>query len=93
MIGYTLAMKTAISIPDDLFREVEACSRRLKLSRSRLFATAAREYLARHGKADDATDAWNLAIAQAGQPGDEPAALALRRRSKDVIRVAMPKHR
>jgi hypothetical protein len=28
-------MKPAISIPDDLYREVEACSRRLKVSRSR----------------------------------------------------------
>ena len=86
-------MKTAISIPDDLFREVEACSRRLKLSRSRLFASAAREYLARQGAANDATKVWNLAIAQAGQPGDEPAALALRRRSKAVIKATMPKHR
>src|SRR5438445_6787420 len=87
MTGYTIGMKTAISIPDDLFREVEACSRRLKVSRSRLFASAAREYLARHGAADDATEAWNLAIAQAGQPGDDPAGLVLRRRSKAVIEV------
>ena len=86
-------MKTAISIPDDLFREVEACSHRLKLSRSRLFAIAAREYLARHGAADDATDAWNRAIARAGQPGDEPGAIALRRRSKAVIKATMPKSR
>jgi hypothetical protein len=85
-------VKTAILIPDDLFREVGAGSRRLKLSRSRLFATAARKYLGQHGEADDATDAWNLAIAQAG-PGDEPAAFAWRRRSKDVIRATMPKHR
>jgi len=79
-------MKTAISIPDDLFREVEACSRRLKLSRSRLFATAAREFLARHAPAD-ATAAWNRAIAQAGQPGEEPVAAALRRRTRAVIRA------
>ena len=92
MTGYTAGMKTAISIPDELFREVEACSRRLKLSRSRLFATAAREYLARHGAAS-ATDAWNEAIAAAGQPGDDPAALAVRRRSKAVIRATRPKHR
>jgi predicted transcriptional regulator len=86
-------MKTAISIPDDLFREVEACSRRLKVSRSRFFASAAREYLARHGASDDATDAWNLAIAQAGQPGDDRAARAVQRRSKAVIKATLPQRR
>ena len=81
-------MKTAISIPDDLFREVEACSRRLKLSRSRLFAAAAREFLARHGVPADATAAWNLAIRRAGQPGDDHAAKALRKRARAVIRAS-----
>jgi metal-responsive CopG/Arc/MetJ family transcriptional regulator len=80
-------MKTAISIPADLFQEVEACTRRLKMSRSRLFADAAREYLARHRDTVDATRAWNDAIAAAGQPGDTPAAAALRRRSRAVIRA------
>lgn len=84
-------MKTAISIPDDLFRDVEACSRRLKVSRSRLFATAAREYLARHGTAADATAAWNQVITEAGQPGEDPSAVAVRKRSKAVIRATMPR--
>jgi predicted transcriptional regulator len=84
-------MKTAISIPDDLFREVEACSRRLKVSRSRLLAIAAREYLARHSTAANATSAWNRAIAEAGQPGDEPAAVAFSKRSKAVIRASAPR--
>jgi metal-responsive CopG/Arc/MetJ family transcriptional regulator len=86
-------MKTAISIPDDLYRQVDACSRRLKVSRSRFFATAAREYLARHGAPVDATEAWNRVILAAGQPGDEPGAVALRRRSKAVIRSTPPKRR
>lgn len=91
MTGYTLVMKTAISIPDELFREVEACSRRLKLSRSRLFATAVREYLARQGTGRSPTDAWNEAIAAAGQPGEEAAALAVRRRNKALIRATLSK--
>ena len=91
MTSYTERMKTAISIPDDLFRQVAACSRRLKLSRSRLFATAAREYLARHGGDTNPTEAWNEAIAAAGQPGEDPAALAARRRSKAVIREMLSK--
>ena len=93
MTGYTVPVKTAISIPDDLFREVDACSRRLRVSRSRLFATAAREYLARNGSGTKATDAWNAAIAAAGQPGDDPAARAVRTRSRAVIRATTPKRR
>jgi metal-responsive CopG/Arc/MetJ family transcriptional regulator len=58
MTGYTV-MKTASWIPDDPFREIDACSRRLEVSRSRLFATVAREYLARHGTSADATTARN----------------------------------
>ena len=93
MTGYTVRVKTAISIPDDLFREVDACSRRLHVSRSRLFATAAREYLARNGSGTNATEAWNAAIAAAGQPGDDPAARAVRKRSQAVIRATVPKRR
>ena len=82
-------MKIVISIPDDLFREVAACSRRLKLSRSRLFATAAREYLARHGAGSNATDAWNEAIAAAGQPSEDAVVLAVRGRSQAAIRATL----
>jgi predicted transcriptional regulator len=86
-------MKTAISIPDDLFHEVEACTRRLKVSRSRLFTDAAREYLARRRGLVDATQAWNDAIAAGGQPGAEPGAKALRRRGTAAIRAALKKRR
>lgn len=86
-------MKTAISIPDDLFREVEACTRRLRVSRSRLFTDAAREYIARRRAPSDATEAWNKAIAAAGQPGDEPGATALRKHGKTVLRRALKNHR
>jgi metal-responsive CopG/Arc/MetJ family transcriptional regulator len=42
-------MKTAISIPDDVFAEAEKLARRLKKSRSELYSRALREYVARHG--------------------------------------------
>jgi predicted transcriptional regulator len=86
-------MKTAISIPTDLFREMEACSRQLKLSRSALFALAVREYLARRRLPPDATAAWNDAIEKGGQPGDQPAARAARRRSKAAIRATVGRRR
>lgn len=41
-------MKTAISIPDRLFASADTLARRLGLSRSRLYATALAEYLAKH---------------------------------------------
>ena len=79
-------MKTAISLPEDLFREIDDRARQLRLSRSGLIAAAAREFLARHAPFNDATEAWNRAVARAGQPGEEPSAVAFRRRSKSVIR-------
>lgn len=40
-------MKTAISLPEDLFRLAEAAARKLKMSRSQLYATALAEFLDR----------------------------------------------
>ena len=41
-------MKTAVSLPDDLFEQAERLARRLRKSRSRLYAEAVREYVTRH---------------------------------------------
>jgi len=49
-------MKTAISIPDDLFADAEELARELKKSRSRLYGDAVREYVARHS-AESITEA------------------------------------
>ena len=86
-------MKTAISIPDELFHQIDLCSRRLRVSRSRLLADAARQYLAQQRAPLDATAAWNKAIDKAGQPGDDPAAVALRRRSRLALGAARAKRR
>jgi hypothetical protein len=45
--GYTENMKTAVSVPDDLFRLAEVAARRLRVSRSQLYATAVSEFLSR----------------------------------------------
>lgn len=44
--GYTPRMKTAISVPDDVFDEAERAAKRLGLSRSELFTRAVRAFLA-----------------------------------------------
>lgn len=41
-------MKTAISVPDQIFRAAEQHARRARKSRSQLYADALAEYLARH---------------------------------------------
>lgn len=45
-IGYTLGMKTAISIPDPLFQAAEMLAQRQHLSRSALYAKALQSYVA-----------------------------------------------
>jgi metal-responsive CopG/Arc/MetJ family transcriptional regulator len=64
-------MKTAISIPDDLYAEAECLARRLNRSRSRLYADAVREYLARHDP-DAVTEALNR-VCDLMDPGIDPA--------------------
>lgn len=43
-----MGMKTAISLPDEVFEEAEALAGRLGKSRSQLYAEAIAEYVARH---------------------------------------------
>lgn len=71
-------MKTAISIPDDVFSDAERLARTLKKSRSQLYSRAVREYVARHA-ADQVTDALD-AVCEEEEPnyGDFPTAAAQR---------------
>src|SRR5262245_42454497 len=62
-LGYTGGMKTAISIPDPIFREAERLARRLKKSRSQLYAEAMADYLRRHDP-DAVTEALNRVCAE-----------------------------
>jgi len=41
-------MKTAISVPNEIFRSAERLARRLRKSRSQLYSEAVAEYLLRH---------------------------------------------
>ena len=51
-------MKTAVSIPDEVFEKVERLARRTHRSRSEVFSAALTEYVARHA-ADEVTEAMN----------------------------------
>ncbi len=45
---YERSMKVAVSIPEELFASAETLGKRLRVSRSRLYATALAEFLAKH---------------------------------------------
>jgi metal-responsive CopG/Arc/MetJ family transcriptional regulator len=62
-------MKTAISIPDEVYQGAERLARRTKKSRSRLYGDALKEYLARHAP-DEVTEAMNRACAELGETRD-----------------------
>ncbi|HCU25482.1 MAG TPA: hypothetical protein DF383_10740 [Deltaproteobacteria bacterium] len=54
-------MKTAISLPDDIFEKAERYARRAKMKRSQLYGEALAEYLARHSP-DEVTEAMNRVV-------------------------------
>jgi predicted transcriptional regulator len=63
-------MKTAVSIPDEVFQGAERLARRTRKSRSQLFSDAVREYVARHAP-DEVTDAMDEVCAQLGRSNDQ----------------------
>jgi antitoxin MazE6 len=63
--GYTLGMKTAVSIPDEVFEKVERLARKAGRSRSEVFSAALSEYIARHAP-DEVTEAMDRVCADIG---------------------------
>ena len=70
-------MKTAISIPDDVFANAEALARELSQSRSQLYSRAVREYVARHS-VDSVTAALDSVCAEDPPVADGFASQAAR---------------
>jgi hypothetical protein len=66
-------MKTAISLPDDVYDAVTRRASDLGVSRSQFLATAARHYL---GELDAAVLTRQIDDALAGEPVDESGVLA-----------------
>ncbi len=65
-------MKTAISLPDKLFKEAEREAKRRGVTRSKLYQTAL-ERLIKHRDDDAITKRINEAIAKYGDPADDEA--------------------
>lgn len=70
-IGYTvvilLHMKTAISLPDQLYEEAEKTARALGIPRSQLFARALEEFIAFH-KRKNVTERLNRVYSKVDTP-------------------------
>jgi predicted transcriptional regulator len=62
-------MKTAVSIPDDVFADAERLASRLQTSRSQLYARAIAEFVARHDD-DRVTALMDQAVREAGSEDD-----------------------
>lgn len=62
-------MKTAVSVPDDVFEEAEQLARRMKRSRSEVYSRALAEYVARHAP-DRVTEAMDRALVEVGESAD-----------------------
>jgi metal-responsive CopG/Arc/MetJ family transcriptional regulator len=62
-------MKTAVSIPDELFDKADRLARRAHKSRSEVFSTAIREYVARHTP-DEVTESMDRVCEQVGDQRD-----------------------
>ena len=71
-------MKTAISIPDEVFEDAERLAERLRTSRSRLYSQALREFVARHSP-DEITESMNRVVAEVGAEADDFRRAAARR--------------
>jgi metal-responsive CopG/Arc/MetJ family transcriptional regulator len=71
-------MKTAVSIPDEIFAQAERLAQRMNKSRSELFSNALADYVARHAP-DQVTEAMNQVCAEIGEEVDPFTRAASRR--------------
>jgi metal-responsive CopG/Arc/MetJ family transcriptional regulator len=77
--GYGGSVKTAISLPDELFREADRTARRLKLSRSELFRQALLAFMASN-RDREITSSYDAAFATTEAPEEQTLRRAAARR-------------
>ena len=74
-------MKTAVSLPDPVFHEAEQLARRLRVPRSRLYATAIASFVKRH-RSKGVTEALNEVYGDAKEDSNlDPVLQKLQERS------------
>lgn len=77
-------VKTAISLDGGLFRQAQGLARRLKVSRSRLFATAMAEFIER-GRNRELFQAMNAACQAGDELDEEKLRRSLRRQHRRLV--------
>ncbi len=71
-------MKTAISIPDKIFKKAERLARRLGISRSHLYRLAVEDYVKKR-RPESITNAMNRVLDEVEASGDEFVSSAAQR--------------
>ena len=79
--GHTLPMKVAISVPDPVFKAAERVSKRMHMSRSRMYAQAVAAYVKQHS-GEEITEQLNKVYAETSSKLDP----ALEHASLEVLR-------
>jgi len=77
-MGYTPGMKTAVSVPDRVFKSAERLAKHLKKSRSQLYSEALAEYVARRAP-DEVTEAYDRLAQELDTRLERPLERAARR--------------
>ena len=76
--GYTIGMKVAVSIPDEVFEEADLLAKQLNTSRSEIYSRALARYVGEHAP-DRVTQAINEVVDAMGEDRDEFVGEASRR--------------
>ena len=77
-------VKTAISIQESLFQQVDEVARQLEISRSKLFVTAVEAYLQRYEN-QELLKAINSAYDDLPDQAEREQRDAMRRRHRDIV--------
>lgn len=79
-MGYTEGVKTAVSIPNELFESADGLAKRLGMTRSELYARALREYLREH-RGEGITERLDEVYGAEEDGGLDPVMTRLQQRS------------
>ena len=77
-------IKTAISIPESLFEQVEVLARQAQISRSRLFVLAVEEFVHRHEN-EELLKAINRAYDDLQSPEEQAYKRRMRRKHRQLV--------
>ncbi|MBI3016118.1 MAG: hypothetical protein HYY65_13895 [Candidatus Tectomicrobia bacterium] len=77
-------VKTAISLQKSLFEQAEALARKMKVSRSRLFALALQDFMQRH-QHRQLLEKINQAYQDAPDPTEQKRLRKMRRLHREVV--------